>query len=117
MTLVAGVESSTRSCKVVVRDAGTGALVREGRAPYPSGNRAPHRAGRAGRTGLGVPVLVPPPEEDVAEAAARQAAWAPSGSDAPPRWSPPGTEVFEADPVTRARERYAEVCDLTAAGG
>ncbi len=37
MTLVAGVDSSTQSCKVVVRDAATGALVREGRAPHPDG--------------------------------------------------------------------------------
>src|SRR3954471_6561130 len=37
MTLVAGVDSSTQSCKVVVRDAGTGALVRTGRAPHPDG--------------------------------------------------------------------------------
>ncbi|WP_214415511.1 xylulokinase [Sphaerisporangium fuscum] len=37
MTLVAGVDSSTQSCKVVVRDAETGALVREGRAPHPPG--------------------------------------------------------------------------------
>jgi xylulokinase len=37
MTLVAGVDSSTQSCKVVVRDAGTGALVREGRARHPDG--------------------------------------------------------------------------------
>src|SRR3954449_6707638 len=37
MTLVAGVDSSTQSCKVVVRDAGSGALVREGRAPHPDG--------------------------------------------------------------------------------
>ena len=37
MTLVAGVDSSTQSCKVVVRDADTGALVREGRAPHPPG--------------------------------------------------------------------------------
>src|SRR3954471_10866774 len=36
-TLVAGVDSSTQSCKVVVRDAGSGALVREGRAPHPDG--------------------------------------------------------------------------------
>src|SRR6476646_3030619 len=35
--LVAGVDSSTQSCKVVVRDAGSGALVREGRAPHPDG--------------------------------------------------------------------------------
>ena len=36
-TLVAGVDSSTQSCKVVIRDAGTGALVREGLAPHPAG--------------------------------------------------------------------------------
>src|ERR1035441_10596282 len=35
MTLVAGVDSSTQSCKVVVRDAATGALVRKGSAPHP----------------------------------------------------------------------------------
>ncbi|PZF98432.1 xylulokinase [Micromonospora endophytica] len=37
MPLVAGVDSSTQSCKVVVRDAETGALVRQGRAPHPDG--------------------------------------------------------------------------------
>ncbi len=37
MALVAGVDSSTQSCKVVVRDATTGALVRSGAAPHPAG--------------------------------------------------------------------------------
>lgn len=37
MRLVAGVDSSTQSVKVVVRDADTGALVREARAPHPDG--------------------------------------------------------------------------------
>ena len=37
MTLVAGVDSSTQSCKVVVRDAETGALLRVGRAAHPDG--------------------------------------------------------------------------------
>ncbi len=37
MTLVAGVDSSTQSCKVVVRDADTGALIRHGSAPHPNG--------------------------------------------------------------------------------
>ncbi|MFS8099037.1 xylulose kinase [Lentzea alba] len=37
MTLVAGVDSSTQSCKVVVREAETGRLVREGRAAHPDG--------------------------------------------------------------------------------
>ena len=37
MVLVAGVDSSTQSCKVVVRDAVTGELARSGRAPHPDG--------------------------------------------------------------------------------
>ncbi|MGY1832012.1 xylulokinase [Geodermatophilus sp. SYSU D01180] len=63
---------------------------------------------------LGVPVLVPPPGEYVADGAARQAAWVLSGEDAAPEWPRPGTEVHEADPTPAVRERYAEVRDLTA---
>ncbi|MGI9822717.1 xylulokinase [Agromyces sp. Marseille-Q5079] len=37
MPLVAGVDSSTQSCKIVIRDAATGELVRSGRAPHPDG--------------------------------------------------------------------------------
>jgi xylulokinase len=37
MALVAGIDSSTQSCKVVIRDADTGALVRQGRAVHPEG--------------------------------------------------------------------------------
>src|SRR5690349_14450842 len=37
MTLVAGIDSSTQSCKVVIRDADTGRLVRSGSAPHPPG--------------------------------------------------------------------------------
>lgn len=37
MALVAGIDSSTQSCKVVIRDAETGALLREGRAAHPDG--------------------------------------------------------------------------------
>ncbi|PBC56638.1 xylulokinase [Rhodococcus sp. ACPA1] len=37
MTLVAGIDSSTQSCKVIVCDADTGELVREGRASHPDG--------------------------------------------------------------------------------
>jgi xylulokinase len=37
MPLVAGVDSSTQSCKVVIRDADTGRLVRHGRALHPNG--------------------------------------------------------------------------------
>jgi xylulokinase len=64
---------------------------------------------------LGVPVLVPPPGEYVADGAARQAAWVLAGGDAPPAWPTTETEVFQADPLPQVRERYAEVRDLTAA--
>jgi xylulokinase len=37
VALVAGVDSSTQSCKVVVREAATGRLVRQGSAPHPAG--------------------------------------------------------------------------------
>lgn len=37
MSLVMGVDSSTQSCKVVITDAATGAVVRQGRASHPDG--------------------------------------------------------------------------------
>src|SRR3954464_4896190 len=37
MPLVAGIDSSTQSCKVVIRDSESGALVRSGGAPHPDG--------------------------------------------------------------------------------
>ncbi|AHH96693.1 xylulokinase [Kutzneria albida] len=37
MALVAGFDSSTQSCKLVIRDAESGQLVRQGRAAHPSG--------------------------------------------------------------------------------
>ena len=37
MTLVAGVDTSTQSCKVLVVDAGTGEIVRQGAASHPDG--------------------------------------------------------------------------------
>ncbi|MFA9445753.1 xylulokinase [Egicoccus sp. AB-alg6-2] len=48
MARVAGIDSSTQSCKVVIRDADTGALVRSGRAPHPEGTEvAPEHWWRA----------------------------------------------------------------------
>ena len=44
MALVAGVDTSTQACKVVVRDAETGALVRSGRAAHPAGTEVPPAA-------------------------------------------------------------------------
>ena len=45
--LVAGIDSSTQSCKVVVRDADSGELVREGRAAHPDGTEVPPQAWEA----------------------------------------------------------------------
>ncbi|HSK23188.1 MAG TPA: xylulokinase [Egicoccus sp.] len=44
MALVAGIDSSTQSCKVVVRDADDGNLVRSGRAAHPDGTEVDPRA-------------------------------------------------------------------------
>lgn len=44
MALVAGVDSSTQSCKVVVLDADSGELVRSGRAPHPEGTEVDPQA-------------------------------------------------------------------------
>jgi xylulokinase len=44
MALVAGVDSSTQSCKVVVCDAGSGAVVRSGSAPHPDGTEVAPQA-------------------------------------------------------------------------
>jgi xylulokinase len=44
MALVAGVDSSTQSCKVVIRDAETGELARHGSAKHPSGTEVDPRA-------------------------------------------------------------------------
>jgi xylulokinase len=43
-TLVAGVDTSTQSCKIVVREAASGALARSGRAPHPPGAEVPPEA-------------------------------------------------------------------------
>jgi xylulokinase len=61
---------------------------------------------------FGVPVVVPPPSEYVADGAARQAAWVASGAAEPPQWTLEGEQVFEADPVPAIRERYAHARDL-----
>ncbi|TDQ50763.1 xylulokinase [Actinorugispora endophytica] len=44
MPLVAGVDSSTQATKIVVRDAETGELVRQARAPHPDGTEVDPRA-------------------------------------------------------------------------
>ena len=49
-TLVAGVDSSTQSCKVVIRDADTGELVRQASAAHPAGSEVDPRAWLAALT-------------------------------------------------------------------
>jgi xylulokinase len=66
---------------------------------------------------LGHPVVVPAPAEYVADGAARQAAWALAGGDAPPEWERAGTRTYQADPTPAVREQYAASRDLTRDGG
>ena len=67
---------------------------------------------------FGVPVTVPQPAEYVALGAARQAAWALSGSAGPPDWPVAGSGAeYTAEPVPAVRERYAALRDATASWG
>jgi xylulokinase len=67
---------------------------------------------------FGVPVTVPPLAEYVALGAARQAAWALSGAEAPPQWPLAGSSAeYTAEPVPLIRDRYAALRDATAAWG
>lgn len=62
---------------------------------------------------LGAPVVLPEPGEYVALGAARQAAWAVSGTSEPPRWetavSKPEPSVMTDSEAARVRELYAAV--------
>jgi xylulokinase len=61
---------------------------------------------------FGVPVVVPPPGEYVADGAARQAAWVALGQAEPPVWTVKGTELYEADPTPQVRRAYEEAREL-----
>jgi xylulokinase len=60
---------------------------------------------------FGLPVLVPPPGEYVADGAARQAAWVALGGAEPPSWSAEPPEVYEDTSVPLIREQYAAARD------
>ena len=63
---------------------------------------------------LGVPVVVPAEAEYVAVGAARQAAWALAGTDAPPTWPVPTTSVGDPDETfPEIREAYALLRERT----
>ncbi len=59
-------------------------------------------------TVLGLPIVVPTPDEYVAIGAARQAAWVLSGAEEPPTWLSSDVQVFEGTVVPSIRARYAE---------
>jgi xylulokinase len=56
---------------------------------------------------FGCEVVVPEPDEYVAIGAARQAAWALAGTDAPPDWPARPAVTYRGEPVPQVRERYA----------
>jgi xylulokinase len=60
---------------------------------------------------FGLPVLVPPPGEYVADGAARQAAWVALGDATPPTWSAEAPDVYEDSSVPLIREQYAAARD------
>jgi xylulokinase len=62
---------------------------------------------------FGMPVLAPTPAQYVALGAARQAAWALSGSPRPPVWHPPPTDEYTAAPTPEVLAHYARVRELT----
>jgi xylulokinase len=63
---------------------------------------------------FGRDVEVPEPEEYVALGAARQAAWALTGDDAPPSWPRRTAAVYSGAPSREIRERHAALRDDTA---
>jgi len=64
-------------------------------------------------TVFAMPVHTPAPAEYVALGAARQAAWALSGSPRPPAWKPPPTDEHAAGAAPAVFKHYARVRDLT----
>jgi xylulokinase len=56
-------------------------------------------------------VLVPEPAEYVALGAARQAAWALAGTDAPPGWPAAPAQTYEAPFAPQVRAQYAALRD------
>lgn len=91
---------------------GLDAIVEQGAQPrriFMTGGAAASPAmQRIAPTILGLPVVVPTPDEYVAIGAARQAAWVLSGVEQPPAWRSGESAVFEADAVPGIRARYAQ---------
>ena len=109
MTLVAGVDSSTQSCKVVVRDLETGAVVRTGRAAHPDGTEVdPGRVvGCAARRdrGRGRPRRTSPPSRSAASSTAWSCSMRTARSSATPCSGTTPAPRRRARPDRRGRRR------------
>lgn len=74
---------------------------------FPVGGAARSRALQQVAAGVfGRPVTIPPAAEYVALGAARQAAWALAGTEAPPEWPLPKGTVAEAPATPEVRDAY-----------
>ena len=98
MPLVAGVDSSTQSCKVVIRDAATGALVRSGRAAHPDGTEVDpqHGGARCSRRS-------PTPADSTTSRRSRSAGSSTAWSCSTPRAGSSATPCSGTTPVRRRR--------------
>nr|WP_218133521.1 hypothetical protein [Jiangella alba] len=99
MTLVAGIDSSTQSCKVVLVDADSGAVVATGRSDHPDGTEVDPRAWWDALQQAGDGLL-----ERAAAVAVGGSSTAWSSSTRPVRWCAPRccgtTRVRPAPPAT-----------------
>lgn len=98
-------------------DALTGQGARLERVLLVGGGARSEAVRRLAPTVFGCPVLVPRPGENVADGAARQAAWTLAGGTAPPEWQHAETARYDAELVPAIRERYADVREMTASSG
>jgi xylulokinase len=87
--------------------------VKPGRIMLVGGAAANSAVAQIATTLFDAPIEIPTPGEYVADGAARQAAWAISGADAPPVWNLGAAgSTFEAESVSAARDAYAAARDL-----
>ena len=91
---------------------GLDAIIEQGATPrrviMTGGAAASEAMQQIAPTILGLPIVVPSPDEYVAIGAARQAAWVLSGAEQPPMWLSADIEVFEGELVPSIRTRYAQ---------
>ncbi len=91
---------------------GLDAIIEQGASPrrifMTGGAAASNAMQQLAPTVLGLPIVVPTPDEYVAIGAARQAAWVLSGAQEPPLWLSSDVQVFEGQVVPAIRARYAQ---------